>query len=44
MNIAGVKNYAGHGSSAQKSIWHCISMLSPFEAVATGDSILSRNV
>jgi len=32
MNIAGVKNYAGHGSSAQKSIWHCLSMLSHFEA------------
>jgi len=35
MNIASVKNYAGHGSSAQKSIWHCLSMLSPFETVGT---------
>ena len=32
MNIAGVRNHAGHGSSAQKSIWHCLSMLSRFEA------------
>jgi len=38
MNIAGVINYTGHGSSAQKSIWHCISMLSPFEAVSTGSN------
>jgi len=33
MNIAGARNYAGHGSCAQKSIWHCIMMLSEFEAV-----------
>jgi hypothetical protein len=31
MNIPGVRNYAGHGSSAQKSIWHSIMMLSSFE-------------
>ena len=34
MNISGVKNYAGHGSSAQKSIWHSIMMLSSFYEVS----------
>jgi len=33
MNIAGVKNYEGHGSSAQKSIWHSIKMLAHFEPI-----------
>ena len=33
MNIAGARNHSGHDSSAQKSIWHCLMMLSNFEAV-----------
>ncbi|MDR0302502.1 MAG: hypothetical protein LBI04_09365 [Treponema sp.] len=34
MNIPGVKNYAEHKSSAQKSIWHSMMMLSRFEEVS----------
>jgi hypothetical protein len=42
MNIAGVKNHAGHGSSAQKSIWHCLSMLSPFEAAGADGNVFNK--
>ena len=38
MNIAGVKNYEGHGSSAQKSIWHSMMMLSHFNEVSIENS------
>lgn len=33
MNIAGAKDHTGHDNAAQKSIWHILKMLSPFEAV-----------
>jgi len=34
MNILDwVKNYKGHSSTAQNSIWHCLMMLSNFDAV-----------
>jgi len=32
-DILWLKNYKGHNSSAQKSIWYCIMMLSKFERV-----------
>ena len=45
MNLAGVKNHAGHGSSAQKSIWHCLSMLAPFGAAdADGNDFKEADV
>lgn len=37
MNIANAKDKGKHKSSAQKSIWHCIMMLAPFEPVIPED-------
>ena len=34
MNIANARNTGEHGSAAQKSIWHSMMMLAPFEGVA----------
>jgi hypothetical protein len=43
MNIANSINNGEHGSSAQKSIWHSIKMLSPFEGVSINDDAFDKD-
>lgn len=42
MNIANARNVGEHGSAAQKSIWHSMMMLAPFEGVAIENGIFDK--
>ncbi|HOJ81408.1 MAG TPA: hypothetical protein PLG72_11225, partial [Clostridiales bacterium] len=42
MNIANARNTGEHGSAAQKSIWHSMMMLAPFEGVAIDSDLFDE--
>jgi len=43
MNIANARNIGEHGSAAQKSIWHSMMMLAPFEGVIIDDDAFGKD-